>query len=432
MLEQVPGVVRLMNAISGVDPNDDTTRTVALPYSVEAPKNHLRIALLNNLTVDAQPEVSKCIYSAMDTLSSAGCICEELTLNSLDYALASYYVIAMAEASSNLARYNNIRYGFNLDPEGYEWNSYFAKVRSNFGEEVKRRIIVGTYVLSSGYYGRYYLKAQKVRALLRREFKSLYSKYDVIIAPTMPILPFRIGEKIGDPIKLYYVDIDTVVSNLTGMPAISIPAGFSNGLPIGLQIMSDEFQEQKIFDAAYFSKNGQNSGENSIMMSTYGTKIGLEIHCQLTGLRSKLFCSCHCNYREYSPNENICPTCTGLPGTLPLLNQTAIEIAEMVCMALRCIIPNNILLYRKNYFYSNLPKNFQLTQYNAHGITSIGVDGLLGYGQGETRIRRVQLEEDPGRLSYMNGSSGSLIDYNRAGIPLVEIVTEPDFMTQKM
>ena len=246
----VSGIVRLMNAISGVDPYDDTTRTVALPFSTEATRNRLRIALLNNLTVNAQPEVSKCIYSAMDTLSSAGCVCEEISLDSLDYALASYYVIAMAEASSNLARYDNIRYGFDMEPEGYEWNSYFAKVRSNFGEEVKKRIIVGTYVLSSGYYGRYYLKAQKVRALLRREFKSLYSKYDVIIAPTMPILPFKIGEKIGDPIKLYYVDVDTVVSNLTGMPAISIPAGFSNGLPIGLQIMSDEFREQKIFDAA--------------------------------------------------------------------------------------------------------------------------------------------------------------------------------------
>ncbi|MGH9950643.1 MAG: Asp-tRNA(Asn)/Glu-tRNA(Gln) amidotransferase subunit GatA [Nitrososphaeraceae archaeon] len=246
----VPGVIRMMNAISGADPNDDTTRTVNTPYSTEASTNRLRIALLSNLTVTAQPEVSKCIYSAMDTLSSAGCICEELSLDSLEYALASYYVIAMAEASSNLARYDNIRYGFDMDPEGYDWNSYFSKVRSNFGEEVKRRIIIGTYVLSSGYYGRYYLKAQKVRALLRREFKSLYSKYDVIIAPTMPILPFRIGEKIDDPIKIYYVDIDTVVSNLTGMPAISVPAGFSNGLPIGLQIMSDEFKEQKIFDAA--------------------------------------------------------------------------------------------------------------------------------------------------------------------------------------
>jgi aspartyl-tRNA(Asn)/glutamyl-tRNA(Gln) amidotransferase subunit A len=201
----------------------------------------------------------------MDTFSSAGCICEEVSLESLEYALASYYIIAMAEASSNLARYDNIRYGFDLDPEGYEWNSYFSKVRSNFGEEVKRRIIIGSYVLSSGYYGRYYLKAQRVRALLRRQFKSLYSKYDVIISPTMPILPFRIGEKIDDPIKIYYVDIDTVVSNLTGMPAISVPAGFSNGLPIGLQILADEFQEQKIFDAALlFEKTAKIQGRPAI------------------------------------------------------------------------------------------------------------------------------------------------------------------------
>lgn len=167
------------------------------------------------------------------------------------------------------------------------------------------------------------------------------------------------------------------------------------------------------------------------MISTDGTRIGLEIHCQLTGLKSKLFCSCHCNYREYSPNANICPTCTGFPGTLPLLNQKAIEIAAMVCMALECTIPSTILFYRKNYFYLDLPKNFQLTQYNAYGITSIGTNGLLGYGQGEARIRRVQLEEDPGRLSYVDGSSGSLIDYNRAGVPLVEIVTEPDFHDPK-
>lgn len=167
------------------------------------------------------------------------------------------------------------------------------------------------------------------------------------------------------------------------------------------------------------------------MISTHSTRIGLEIHCQLTGLKSKLFCSCHCNYREYSPNANICPTCTGFPGTLPLLNQKAIEIAAMVGMALKCTIPTTILFYRKNYFYLDLPKNFQLTQYNAYGITSIGTDGLLGYGQGEARIRRVQLEEDPGRLSYVDGSSGSLIDYNRAGVPLVEIVTEPDFHDPK-
>src|SRR5919202_1362809 len=166
------------------------------------------------------------------------------------------------------------------------------------------------------------------------------------------------------------------------------------------------------------------------------TKIGLEIHCQLTGTKSKLFCSCSCNYRGITPNANTCPICCGLPGTLPLLNKKAIEFAAMITLALGCKIPKEIAFYLKNYFYPDLPKNFQLTQYNAYGITSIGVDGKLEYGDSKSaRIRRVQLEEDPGRLIYESGSMDTsvytLIDYNRAGVPLVEIVTEPDFTDPK-
>jgi aspartyl-tRNA(Asn)/glutamyl-tRNA(Gln) amidotransferase subunit B len=166
------------------------------------------------------------------------------------------------------------------------------------------------------------------------------------------------------------------------------------------------------------------------------SKIGLEIHCQLTAAKSKLFCKCHCDYREKAPNANICPTCSGLPGTLPLLSQKAVEFASMISLALGCTVPDEIAFYRKNYFYPDLPKNFQLTQYNAYGITSIGVDGSLVYGEGKNaRIRRVQLEEDPGRLVYEGGniekSIYALIDYNRAGVPLVEIVTEPDFVDPK-
>ena len=166
------------------------------------------------------------------------------------------------------------------------------------------------------------------------------------------------------------------------------------------------------------------------------TKIGLEIHCQLTGVRTKLFCSCHCDYRGRAPNSNVCPTCSGLPGTLPLLNKKSIEFATMISVALGCRIPDEIAFYRKNYFYPDLPKNFQLTQYNAYGVTSIGVDGVIQYADGKrVRIRRVQLEEDPGRLVYETGSmetsTYSLIDYNRAGVSLVEIVTEPDFVDPK-
>ena len=160
--------------------------------------------------------------------------------------------------------------------------------------------------------------------------------------------------------------------------------------------------------------------------------IGLEIHCQLTSLKSKLFCSCHEDYRIFKPNSNICPICCGFPGTLPLLNQKAVEHAAMISYALGSNIPEKIMFYRKNYFYPDLPKNFQITQYNLYGLTSIGSAGSVYISDSKTiRIRRVQLEEDPGRLSYDSGnihnSNHTLIDYNRSGVALVEIVTEPDF-----
>jgi len=161
-------------------------------------------------------------------------------------------------------------------------------------------------------------------------------------------------------------------------------------------------------------------------------KIGLEIHCQLTKLESKLFCSCKADYREFKPNTNICPICMGIPGSLPLLNKKAVEKATLIAMALDCDTPPQIAFFRKNYFYPDLPKNFQITQLNADGYdkTSIGWDGKITVDNKEIQIRRIQLEEDPGRLIYEGATERTkvtLVDYNRAGTPLVEIVTEPDF-----
>lgn len=175
-------------------------------------------------------------------------------------------------------------------------------------------------------------------------------------------------------------------------------------------------------------------------------KIGLEIHCQLTNLNTKLFCRCLCNYRNSQPNENTCPICLGLPGALPLLNKRAVEFAAMICLAFNCSIPSKISFYRKNYFYPDLPKNFQITQYNSYELSSIGYKGMYDFERGlpddsnrssvenkktSIRIARIQLEEDPGKIVYEDDNSSlntySLIDYNRAGVALVEIVTEPDF-----
>jgi len=164
------------------------------------------------------------------------------------------------------------------------------------------------------------------------------------------------------------------------------------------------------------------------------TKIGLEIHCQLTHLKSKLFCSCKANYREFEINENVCPVCMGLPGSLPRLNQEAVKKATIIAMALNCSTPKKIAFFRKNYFYPDLPKNFQITQLNIYGDTSVGGKGAVIVDGKKIRITRIQLEEDPGRLIYEGSSSKNqitLVDYNRAGTPLVEIVTEPDFESPK-
>jgi aspartyl-tRNA(Asn)/glutamyl-tRNA(Gln) amidotransferase subunit A len=259
----VSDVVMVMNAIAGKDNRDHTTLELVPKYTLNPTKKNIRVGLVKELVEGAEPEISKCIYSAMDLFSSLDFKCEETSMNSIEYSLSSYYTIAMAEASSNLARYDNIRYGFDLSPDGYEWNMYFSKVRSNFGQEVKRRIIIGSYVLSAGYYGKYYLKAQKVRSLLKRELKSLFEKYDILIAPTMPLLPFKFGDKIEDPLKMYLIDIDTVIANLSGIPAITVPAGFSNDLPIGLQIMANELQEQTMLDAALIFESATNNIQRS-------------------------------------------------------------------------------------------------------------------------------------------------------------------------
>jgi aspartyl-tRNA(Asn)/glutamyl-tRNA(Gln) amidotransferase subunit A len=170
-------------------------------------------------------------------------------MKSLKYALPAYYIIAMSEASSNLARYDGVRYGYALDKLN-TWTKYFSKVRAEgFGEEVKRRIMLGTYALSAGYYGRYYLKALKVRTLVKNDFQRAFKECDLLISPTMPSLPFKIGE-LADPLTMYKMGVNTVPINLAGIPALSMPIGFVKGLPVGMQIMGNYFEENKILSLA--------------------------------------------------------------------------------------------------------------------------------------------------------------------------------------
>ncbi|MGN6351404.1 MAG: Asp-tRNA(Asn)/Glu-tRNA(Gln) amidotransferase subunit GatA [Candidatus Nitrosocosmicus sp.] len=257
----VNDIALVLNAISGKDLNDDTTLDLHFQYQINTMEaissKKYRIGVIQNLIEVSDDQVSKLIYNKIERLKENFFDIKDAKIDYSDFALAAYYIIATAEASSNLSRFDNIRYGFDFNPEGYEWNNYSSQVRSNFGDEVKRRILVGSYVLSAGYYGKYYLKAQKVRNLIKGEFNRLFKLFDVLILPTMPILPFKIGEKDTTPLDLYNIDIYTILANLAGIPAISIPAGFSKeGLPVGLQILSGEHNEQMLIDLAlFFEKN---------------------------------------------------------------------------------------------------------------------------------------------------------------------------------
>jgi len=177
---------------------------------------------------------------------------EEVSLPHTEYAVATYYIIAPAEASSNLARYDGVKYGFRAKEYNGLIDMYFKTRSRGFGDEVKRRIMLGTYSLASGYYDAYYLRAKKVRTLIKRDFKRVFENYDVIITPTSPTPAFKIGEKVSDPLTMYLSDIFTISANLAGIPAVSIPCGVSDeGLPIGLQIMADSFREDLLLSVAY-------------------------------------------------------------------------------------------------------------------------------------------------------------------------------------
>ncbi len=196
--------------------------------------------------------VVKPLRKNIDSLESLGASWAECSLPTLKYALPAYYLIAMSEASSNLARYDGVRYGYSQEYSSENWNTVFSKNRRRgFGAEVRRRIILGTYALSSGYYDMYYLKALKVRTLIKTDFYKAFQGFDVLVGPTMPILPFKIGEKINDPLALYMCDLLTVPQNLVGCPAISIPCGFVEGLPVGMQITAPPLREDLLFRAAY-------------------------------------------------------------------------------------------------------------------------------------------------------------------------------------
>jgi len=199
-----------------------------------------------------QPGVKDAMDAALAKLEQLGAeIDRNVSLPHTPYALAVYYIIAPSEASANLARYDGVKYGFSAKEAASMWDGLEKTKQFGFGAEVKRRIMLGTYALSSGYYDAHYLKAQKVRTLIRREFDQAFEKYDALITPTSPAVPFKIGEKTDDPLQMYLSDICTLPMNIAGIPGISIPAGFVDGLPVGLQIIGKPLGEETLMRVAF-------------------------------------------------------------------------------------------------------------------------------------------------------------------------------------
>ena len=246
----------LVNIIAGHDEKDTTSEDIPKKDYTKALKNDvkgLKIGVPKEYFGEGiNPEVKKALETAIEEYKSMGAIVEECSVPIAEYALATYYIIARAEASSNLGRFDGIRYGYRT-PNFENLKDIFVNSRTEgFGEEVKRRIILGTYVLSSGYYDAYYKKAQQVRTLVKKEFDKAFEKYDVLITPTSPTVAFDIGQRSNNPLEMYLADICTVSLNIAGLPGISIPCGVdSTGMPIGMQIIGKHFDEETILNAAY-------------------------------------------------------------------------------------------------------------------------------------------------------------------------------------
>ncbi len=243
----------ILQAIAGKDPLDSTSLDAPVPDWVSplanasvkgmklgVPREYFREGL--------DPDVEKCVRASMQTLVDLGAELVDISLPHTDYGVATYYVVAPAECSSNLARFDGVRYGLSVREAGGLREMYFRTRAEGFGPEVKRRIMIGTYALSSGYYDAYYLRAQKVRTLIRRDFEQAFEKVDAIVTPTTPTPAFKLGERLSDPLQMYLADVFTLSANLAGLPGISMPCGFtSQGLPNGLQIIGKPLDEATLF-----------------------------------------------------------------------------------------------------------------------------------------------------------------------------------------
>ena len=252
----------VLRAIAGHDPNDATSLDHPVPdyrAALTQDLRGLRLGVPKEYFVQGmQNEVAAAVQDGIKELERLGATVETVSLPTTPYALAVYYIIAPSEASSNLARYDGVKYGYSAREADSMWDAMEKTRQHGFGPEVKRRIMLGTYALSAGYYDAYYVKAQRVRTLIRREFEEAFQRVDALIAPTSPTVPFKIGEKVDNPLQMYLSDVCTIPVNIAGLPGISIPAGFVDGLPAGMQIIGRPLAEDTVLRVAHAFQQATN------------------------------------------------------------------------------------------------------------------------------------------------------------------------------
>ena len=375
---------------------------------LDRPLRGLRVGLLKEFFDEGlDPAVESCLRAALEVLRAQGAVLKEVSLPSLPLSVPTYYVVAPAECSSNLARFDGVRFGHRCENPRDLMDLYERSRGEGFGAEVKRRIMTGTYVLSAGYYDAYYLKAQRVRALIADDFRRAFAEVDVLISPTTPTPAFEIGAKMNDPVTMYLNDIYTIGANLAGLPAVSVPCGFVGRAP------RRDADHRRSFRRRANAQRGPSlpAGDRlaparargvSLMGADTGshgaweTVIGLEIHAQLA-TRSKIFSGSATAFGA-PPNAQADLVDLGYPGILPVLNGEAVRMAVLFGLAIGARIAPRSVFARKNYFYPDLPKGYQISQYELPIVAGGHVDIVLDDGSARrVGVTRAHLEEDAGK-----------------------------------
>ncbi len=409
-----------LNAISGRDELDCTSQNVACDFTANLAEGvrGMRVgvvpAFMEAKGLDA--EVRAKVEEAAAHLRSLGAEVVEVELPHAQAAMSAYYVLGPCEAFSNLARFDSVRYGYCDEGHKDLGGQYEASRAKGFGPEARRRIMLGSYLLSAGVYDKYYYPAQQVRTLITQDYARAYEKVDCIMAPVSPRTAFKFGE-VSDPTSMYLSDMFTISINIAGNGGMSLPVALVRkaACPWVCSLYHPQFKDENMLRVAaaletvygtpppWRPPNPEGKAASSHEQARRGPQdweavIGLEIHAELTTLDTKMFCGCKLEFGA-EPNTHTCPVCLGLPGALPVPNKAAIESIVLAGLATNCDIEKHSMFYRKNYMYPDMAKNFQTTQgpvaFCMRGHLDLDVDGpaakervdLDGLGVGGPRQR---------------------------------------------